>query len=60
MLTDFIADLMTETNIQGVGVGSRAFENIDNMGTTSLYTQSAAQLPLRGDFEPTLAHYFQA
>ncbi|KAJ1714963.1 glutamyl-tRNA(gln) amidotransferase subunit A [Aspergillus flavus] len=50
MLTDFIADLMTETNIQGVGVGSRAFENIDNMGTTSLYTQSAAQLPLRGDF----------
>ncbi|RMZ48130.1 hypothetical protein AFCA_011192 [Aspergillus flavus] len=50
MLTDFIADLMTETNIQGVGVGSRAFENIDNMGTTSLYPQSAAQLPLRGDF----------
>ncbi|KAE8143694.1 amidase signature domain-containing protein [Aspergillus pseudotamarii] len=49
MLTDFIADLVTGTNSQGVGVGSLAFENIVNMGDSSLYSQAAAQLPLRGD-----------
>lgn len=50
MLTDFIAELVAGTNSQGVGVGSLAFEKINNMDDSSLYTQSAAQLPLRGDF----------
>jgi len=49
MLTDFIADLVSGTNSRGVRVGSLAFGNIDNMGSSSLYTQSTAQLPLRGD-----------
>lgn len=49
MLTDFIADLVSGINGQGVRVGSLAFEDIDTIGTTSLDTLSTGQIPLRGD-----------
>lgn len=49
MLTDFIAELMSGINGQGVGVGSLAFENIDNIGTSSPDALFTGQLPLRGE-----------
>ncbi|CAG8176305.1 unnamed protein product [Penicillium salamii] len=49
MLTDFIADLMSGTNGQGVGVGSLAFKDFDNIGSSLLDTQSTGQFPLTGD-----------
>lgn len=48
MLTDFIADLVSGIDGQGVEVGSQMFGDIDNMGS-SLFTQSTAQFPLRGE-----------
>lgn len=48
MLTDFIADLVSAIDGQGVEVGSQMFGNIDHIGS-SPFTQSAAQLPLRGE-----------
>ncbi|CAG8226063.1 unnamed protein product [Penicillium salamii] len=49
MLTDFIAELMSGTNGQGVGVGSLAFNDIDNIGSSLLDTQSTGQFPLTGN-----------
>lgn len=46
MPTNFIADMVSGTDSQGMGIESLAFENI---GTMDFSLQSTAQLPLRGD-----------